>query len=135
MKVETLICLTIVLGISMMQEADGGKTVSEQKLKNWGKKNEEVSKKEINLKEVSLKKNKELNKYRDELEDLLEVIQYVITNAINNQEFRTFMIKRFLHNYIPQASEYLDTIKNLKKKMNPKAAKEDEKKDEAMKNQ
>lgn len=80
--------------------------MSEQKLKNWGKKNEEVSKKEINLKEVSLKKNKELNKYRDELEDLLEVIQYVITNAINNQEFRTFMIKRFLHNYIPQGTIY-----------------------------
>jgi len=80
--------------------------VSEKKLKNWGQKNEEVSKKAINLKKVNLKKNKGLNKHRDELEDLLEVIQYVITDAINNQEFRTFMIKRFLHNYIPQGIIY-----------------------------
>jgi len=33
------------------------------------------------------------------------------------------------------ASEYLGKIKKLKKKMNPKAAKEDDEKNEAMKNQ
>lgn len=38
----------------------------------------------------------------DKVEDLIEVIQYVITNMFNNQEFRTFMIKRFLHNYVSQ---------------------------------
>ncbi|NP_001155940.1 uncharacterized protein LOC100302326 precursor [Acyrthosiphon pisum] len=131
----TLICISIVLCVSMLQDVRGGKTVSEKKLNKWSAKNEDVNKEDINIRNLNLKKNKALNKHRNKLQDLLEVIQYVITDAINNKEFRTFMIKRFLHNYVPQASKYLDTIKELKRKMDPKAAEEDDNKDEAMKNQ
>ncbi|CAI6345874.1 unnamed protein product [Macrosiphum euphorbiae] len=135
MKAGALICITIVLCVSMLQDVRGGKNVSQKKLNKWSANNGDVNKKDINLQNLNLKKNKALNEHRHELQDLLEVIQYVITDAINNREFRTFMIKRFLHNYVPQASEYLNSIKELKKKMDPKAAKEDDKKDEAMKNQ
>lgn len=44
----------------------------------------------------------------DELEKLIDVIQYVITNAINNREFRLFMTKRFLHNYVPQGNALIE---------------------------
>ncbi|XP_060868952.1 uncharacterized protein LOC132943844 [Metopolophium dirhodum] len=135
MKAGALICITIVLCVSMLQGVHGGKNVSEKKLNKWSAKNEDVNQKDINIRNLNLKKIKALKEHRNELQDLLEVIQYVITDAINNKEFRTFMIKRFLHNYVPQASKYLNTIKELKKKMDPKAAEEDDKKDEAMKNQ
>ncbi|KAL4130833.1 hypothetical protein QTP88_008212 [Uroleucon formosanum] len=135
MKAGALICITIVLGVLMLQDVRGGKTVSDKKLKRWTDNYKDPNKNNINIKGVNLKKIKSLNEHRNELKDLLKIIQYVITNSINNSEFRTFMIKRFLHNYIPQVTEYLDTIKELKKKMDPKAAQEDEKKNEAMKNQ
>lgn len=89
-----------------VQDVRGGKNVSEKKLNKWSANNGDVNKKDINLKNLSLKKNKALNEHRHELQDLLEVIQYVITDAINNKEFRTFMIKRFLHNYVPQGKKY-----------------------------
>jgi len=76
-------------------------------LNKWIAKNEDVNKKDINIRNLNLKKNKSLNEHRNELQDLLEVIQYVITDAMNNKEFRTFMIKRFLHNYVPQGKKIL----------------------------
>ncbi|XP_060840877.1 uncharacterized protein LOC132921722 [Rhopalosiphum padi] len=132
MKGRTLICITIVLGVSMLQDVRGGKTVSEKKLKSWGLRNEDVYKKDINFEKVSLKDNGNLTKHEKELGELLEVIQFVINNTINNHEFRMFLIKRFLHNYVKQATAYLNTIKELKMLMDPSAAKEDEKKDRAM---
>jgi len=80
--------------------------VSDKKLKNWSEKNEDVNKNVINLGKVNLKDNKELKKHGNELKDLLEVIQYVITNAINNNEFRLFLVKRFLHNYVKQGTTH-----------------------------
>lgn len=80
--------------------------MSDKKLQNWGKGNADINKKTINLRRINLKKNDQLQKRGHELRDLLEVIQYVITDAINNQEFRTFLIKRFLHNYVPQGTKY-----------------------------
>jgi len=80
--------------------------VSEKKLNKWSAKNADVNQKDINIRNLNLKKNKALQEHRNEIQDLLEVIQYVITDAINNKEFRTFMIKRFLHNYVPQGKKY-----------------------------
>jgi len=81
--------------------------VSEKKLKRWSERNDEdVNKNDISFSKTSFKKNKALKKHRNELGDLLEVIQYVITDAVNNREFRTFMIKRFLHNYVPQGTKH-----------------------------
>jgi len=80
--------------------------VTDKKLSNWSQNKKDVLKKDINLNKDNLNEIKELDKYRNELSDLLEVIQYVITNAINNQEFRTFMIKRFLRNYVPQGTSF-----------------------------
>lgn len=80
--------------------------MSGKKLKRWTENNENLKKKDINVEGVNLKKIKALNEHRNELKDLLKIIQYVITNSINNSEFRTFMIKRFLHNYIPQGKKY-----------------------------
>ncbi|KAF0773476.1 ACYPI43360 protein [Aphis craccivora] len=135
MKGRTLICITIVLGVSMLQDVRGGKTVTDKKLKNWTEKKGDVYDNQMNFGEVDLKDNVELKKHGNELEDLLEVIQYVITNTINNREFRMFLIKRFLHNYVKDASEYLDKVKELKRSMDPKAAKKDDEKDKAMKSQ
>lgn len=54
------------------------------------------------MKKFKLKNYPGKLKKEDKVEDLIEVIQYVITNTFNNQEFRTFMIKRFLHNYVSE---------------------------------
>lgn len=80
--------------------------MSDKKLKRWTDNYKDPNKNNINIKGVNLKKIKSLNEHRNELKDLLKIIQYVITNSINNSEFRTFMIKRFLHNYIPQGKKY-----------------------------
>ncbi|XP_025200818.1 uncharacterized protein LOC112598534 [Melanaphis sacchari] len=135
MKGRTLICIIIVLGVSMLQDVRGGKTVSDKKLKKWSEKNGDIHNDGMNFKKVNLNDNAQLKERGNELEDLLEVIQYVITNSINDKEFRMFLIKRFLHNYVKQASKYLNTIKKLKKLMDPKAAQEDDKKDKAMESQ
>ncbi|XP_027846742.2 uncharacterized protein LOC114126898 [Aphis gossypii] len=133
MKGRTLICITIVLGVSMLQDVRGGKTVTDKKLKNWTEKKKDIYNNEMDLGEVNLKDNVKLKEHGNELQDLLEVIQYVITNTINNREFRMFLIKRFLHNYVKDASKYLDKVKELKRKMDPIEAKNDDDKDKAMK--
>lgn len=58
---------------------------------------------DTNLETADVKTNPKLAGNGD-IQDLLEVIQYVITDALNNKEFRQFMIKRFLHNYVPQST-------------------------------
>jgi len=80
--------------------------VTDKKLKNWTEKKGDVYDNQMNFGEVDLKDNVELKKHGNELEDLLEVIQYVITNTINNREFRMFLIKRFLHNYVKDGTKY-----------------------------
>lgn len=89
-----------------VQDVRGGKTVTDKKLKNWTEKKEDVYNDNMKLGEVDLKNNAKLKKYGNELKDLLEVIQYVITNTINNREFRMFLIKRFLHNYVKDGTKY-----------------------------
>lgn len=82
--------------------------MSDKKLKNWTDKNGDgVDNDKIVLEKINLKDNKHLMKQGDELKDLLEVIQFIITNSINNKEFRMFMIKRFLHNYVKQGRKRL----------------------------
>jgi len=80
--------------------------VTDKKLKNWTEKNGDIYNDEMNVEKVDLKNNNKLKKYGDELGDLLEVIQYVITNTLNNKEFRMFLIKRFLHNYVKDGKQY-----------------------------
>jgi len=80
--------------------------VTDKKLKNWTEKNEDVYNDQMNFGKVNLKDNVELKEHGNELKDLLEVIQYVITNTINNREFRMFLIKRFLHNYVKDGTKY-----------------------------
>lgn len=80
--------------------------MTDKKLKNWTEKKGDVYDNQMNFGEVDLKDNVELKKHGNELEDLLEVIQYVITNTINNREFRMFLIKRFLHNYVKDGTKY-----------------------------
>lgn len=80
--------------------------MTDKKLKNWTEKKGDVYNDQMNLGGVDLKDNVELKKHGNELEDLLEVIQYVITNTINNREFRMFLIKRFLHNYVKDGKKY-----------------------------
>lgn len=80
--------------------------MTDKKLKNWTEKNGDIYNDEMNVEKVDLKNNNKLKKYGDELGDLLEVIQYVITNTLNNKEFRMFLIKRFLHNYVKDGKQY-----------------------------
>lgn len=80
--------------------------MTDKKLKNWTEKNEDVYNDQMNFGKVNLKDNVELKEHGNELKDLLEVIQYVITNTINNREFRMFLIKRFLHNYVKDGTKY-----------------------------
>lgn len=85
-----------------VQNVDGGKRVSEKKLANWSNKNKH--KDDVSLKTVDLKNNPEIVEQGNDLGDLLAVIQYIITDVLNNNEFRQFIIKRFLHNSVPQST-------------------------------
>lgn len=83
-----------------MQDVNGGNNVSKKKLQKWDQTIKDMDR-GSNFENIDLKTNQKLPEKGD-LQDLLEVIQYVITDAFNNKEFRQFMIKRFLHNYVPQ---------------------------------
>lgn len=82
----------------------GSNTVSSAKLERWTKN------KNIDGSKVGVEKSEIRNSVKDatgkpeELSDLLEVIQYIIIDALNNSEYRSFMIKRFLHNYVRQGT-------------------------------
>lgn len=78
--------------------------MSENKLKKWSVDNNGLKKEDMNLGNISLKNNPDITNKGDEMTRLIEVIQYVISDAFNNEEFRMFMIKRFLHNYLPQGT-------------------------------
>ncbi|VVC31867.1 Hypothetical protein CINCED_3A010141 [Cinara cedri] len=137
MKVGTLMCIAVVfIGVSMLQYVNGGKKVTDKKLENWiEKKDKDNYEKKTSPYELDdLKSEPEIPKHGKELLDMLEVIQYIITDVFNNKEFRKFMIKRFLHNYVPHATDFLKRINKLKMEMDPKSAKIDEQRDEKMKN-
>lgn len=71
-------------------------------MEKWSNNNDTLNNEKINIEAVDVKNNPELAEQGKEIEDLIEVIQFVVTDSFNNDEFRTFMIKRFLHNYLPQ---------------------------------
>ena len=77
--------------------------MTEKKLKSWSENN--VNDEENNLKRINLKKNKDIIESNIS-KKLINIIQYVVTNTFNNSEFRTFLIKRFLHNYVRQGTKY-----------------------------
>lgn len=77
---------------------DGGKLVDEKKLDRW------VGKTDNNMKFKKNNLNIKFDESKYNLGNLIEVIQYVIVDAVNTDEFHAFMVKRFLHNYIPQGT-------------------------------
>lgn len=87
------------------QDVCGGKTVSNTKLENWTAKNKNVGGPKMDVvNRDEIKKAVKTTGQTDEMSDLLEVIQYIIIEALNNSEYRSFMVKRYLHNYIPQGT-------------------------------
>ncbi|XP_025406692.1 uncharacterized protein LOC112680723 isoform X2 [Sipha flava] len=133
MKAAALMsCIAITLSVAM--DVCGSKSVSNKELNMWTVDNKDMGVPNMGIQQDEIKNSLRKTGKLDELGDLLEVVQYIIVDSLNNSEFRSFMIKRFLHNYTSQASSYLDKIKKLKKKMNPVAANADDEKDRAMKN-
>ncbi|XP_025406691.1 uncharacterized protein LOC112680723 isoform X1 [Sipha flava] len=135
MKAAALMsCIAITLSVAMVKDVCGSKSVSNKELNMWTVDNKDMGVPNMGIQQDEIKNSLRKTGKLDELGDLLEVVQYIIVDSLNNSEFRSFMIKRFLHNYTSQASSYLDKIKKLKKKMNPVAANADDEKDRAMKN-
>lgn len=71
-------------------------------MKKWSDESNILKKDEMNIGAVDVKNDPKLVGKKDEMEGLIEVIQFVVTDSFNNDEFRMFIIKRFLHNYLPQ---------------------------------
>lgn len=86
----------------LQDTVDGDKSVSNKKMKQWSDESNILNKDDINIGAVDVKNNPELAEKGGEMERLIEVIQFVVTDAFNTDEFRKFIIKRFLHNYLPQ---------------------------------
>ncbi|XP_050424194.1 uncharacterized protein LOC126835567 [Adelges cooleyi] len=143
MKPNESIAFIAVLSQIMLQCALCGNVkkvlVEDKKVDNWNKKrpvNNELKMGNVDIDRVTSNikaQDPNISYSNNGLKDLLQIIQYVVVDVFNNTEFRTFMTKRFLHNYVRQADPYFRKIKNVTKLIDSKPAKTDAKIDMNMK--